>query len=193
MVALDLNLENVTAYDTSGRSRVYDMSEAVRAFQLYRRITSRFRRQDVRVKKRIFRKYARLAHDRSDWVLHNVSSTIVRKAKTESQSIVMEDLKGVREMYQKQSGSSSHYLFQMNTWPFSRLQRMVQYKAEMEGLSVTTVSAEGTSSRCSGCGGAMSDTQDDRTLRCGTCELVIDRDLNAAKNILKRALRSGAA
>ena len=34
-------------------------------------------------------------------------------------------------------------------------------------------------------------SKESRTLRCSTCSLVIDRDLNAARNILSAGLRFG--
>jgi len=192
-MALDLNLENVTTFDTEGRSEVYDLSDVGRANELYRRITSRFRRHDLRVKTRLFRKYATLKSDRTSAILHRVSSEIVRKAKERKQAIVMEDLRRVREIFRRSSGSSAYYLAKMNMWPFAELQRQLEYKANWEGLRVVRIDPASTSNDCSRCrGGMLEDQRNDRMVNCKRCGLVIDRDLNAAENLLSRALRSGA-
>jgi IS605 OrfB family transposase len=192
VVALDVNLDNVTTFDTAGRTKVFDLKEVVRAYQLYRRITSRFRRNDRRIKREVFRKHAKLAHDRTEAVLHRISHSIIYDAKAHDYAIAFEDIKGIREMFSAESKSSSHYLFEMNTWPFRMLLKQVEYKAKREGLPVLEVAPEGTSSTCSACGGAMTEVPWDRRLTCKNCNLVIDRDENGARNILARALRSWA-
>lgn len=56
-------------------------------------------------------------------------------------------------------------------------------KAECAGTLAVPVDPRGTSVRCSGCGEAVPKTLSDRIHRC-RCGLVIDRDENAARNIL---------
>jgi len=156
-------------------------------------VKSRFRRNDVRVKRRLYRKYAAREWDKKSAILHRVSSQIVRQAKTRRQALALEDLRGIREMYRRSSGSAASYLSKMNAWPFRQLLRQVAYKDEWVGLPVCTVSPEWTSEKCSLCGGRMeTPPMESRDMVCVDCGLVIDRDLNGAKKILKQALRSGA-
>ena len=64
---------------------------------------------------------------------------------------------------------------------------MLTYKAESAGGWVRKVRPHNTSQRCSGCY-ALPDkrlTLSDRTYVCLSCGMVIDRDINAARNILQ--------
>jgi putative transposase len=71
--------------------------------------------------------------------------------------------------------------------------RFVQYsayKAESAGRVVLAVNPRGTTQMCSGCGGIVPKDLSVRVHDCPHCGLKIDRDLNAAKNILARGLAS---
>lgn len=60
----------------------------------------------------------------------------------------------------------------------------ISYKAESAGRWAVPVNPRGTSIRCSGCGAAIKKTLADRRHICG-CGLNLDRDHNAAINILR--------
>ncbi|NEO85529.1 MAG: transposase [Spirulina sp. SIO3F2] len=60
--------------------------------------------------------------------------------------------------------------------------------AVKRGLHVVKVSPHGTSQDCSGCGAKVPKTLSVRTHQCPHCGLEMDRDENAAINILNRAL-----
>lgn len=78
MLGIDSNLDNVTLTDTQNQIQRFDISEASVIKARCRRNKRGFRRNDVKVKKRIFTKYGRLQRNRVGWLLHNVSSNIVR-------------------------------------------------------------------------------------------------------------------
>lgn len=61
-------------------------------------------------------------------------------------------------------------------------------KAESAGRLVIAVNPRGTSQVCSGCGVEVRKTLKDRTHECPVCGLVLDRDHNAALNILALGL-----
>ena len=63
----------------------------------------------------------------------------------------------------------------------------VAYKAEDAGKQCVRVEPRGTSQECSGCGSRVPKTLRDRVHSCPSCGLVLDRDHNAALNILHRA------
>ncbi len=70
---------------------------------------------------------------------------------------------------------------------------LVRDKAASAGLQVAEVAPRGTSQSCSGCGAVAPKCLAVRVHACPACGLVLDRDVNAARNILQRALaRSGA-
>jgi putative transposase len=61
------------------------------------------------------------------------------------------------------------------------------YKAEYAGKKVVLVAPHNTSQACSKCGQIVKKALHDRTHRC-SCGYVTDRDVNAARNILKKAM-----
>lgn len=64
----------------------------------------------------------------------------------------------------------------------------LQAKAEEAGSVVVLVEARGTTRRCSTCGADVPKSLSERTHRCA-CGLEMDRDVNAALNIVERARR----
>jgi putative transposase len=60
-------------------------------------------------------------------------------------------------------------------------------KAEKTGKHLLKVSPNGTSQNCSGCGKKVEKALSVRVHRCDSCGLQIDRDVNAAINILRAA------
>jgi putative transposase len=64
---------------------------------------------------------------------------------------------------------------------------MLRYKAERAGVRLVEVDARGSSQECSECGTRVEKKLGDRWHDCPHCGISIDRDLNAARNILYRA------
>lgn len=191
MLGVDVNLENVTVADTENRIQKFDSSRAPIIKARCRETKRRFQRNDVKVKKRIFGKYGRLERNRVGWFLHNVSASIILNAQLRKQAIIMEDLNRMRKLYRKGNGQSRDYRSRMNSWSYGELQRQIQYKADWNGIPVIYVNPYGTSAKCSMCGHRML-PEENRKLHCPSCGLTVDRDVNAARNILARALRFGA-
>ncbi len=68
-----------------------------------------------------------------------------------------------------------------------RFIQMLSYKAGSAGLRVIKVDPTNTTKLCSGCGNIQDMPLSERTYICSACGLHIDRDINAAVNILNRA------
>jgi putative transposase len=66
---------------------------------------------------------------------------------------------------------------------------MLTYKAERAGRWVVKVEPRGTTDRCSRCGEVVEKPLWVRVHRCPGCGLELDRDLNAARNILQDGLK----
>jgi putative transposase len=64
-------------------------------------------------------------------------------------------------------------------------------KAANAGREVVAVDPAGTSQVCSGCGVVVRKSLSERVHRCADCGLVLDRDVNAARNIRLRAFGPG--
>lgn len=76
---------------------------------------------------------------------------------------------------------------------WSEFLTMLEYKAAEAGTKLVKVNSSGTSQECSNCGKTVPNELSVRLHECPYCGLVLDRDVNAARNILKRALALEAA
>ena len=74
---------------------------------------------------------------------------------------------------------------------WNKFLQMLRYKAESAGTLVIEVNPKGTSQNCSKCGQIVKKVLSARTHNCPHCGLVLDRDHNAAINILKKAVGQG--
>ncbi len=191
-IGVDSNLDNLTIASSDSEVQRFDLSKATEIKKAYRNVKSHFRRNDARIARRVFGKYGLLQRNRIGWILNNYSSAIVRRAKEKRFGIVMEDLKGLRRLYRRGNGQGSNYRARLNSWSYHELQREIEYKARWEGIPVVYVAARGTSVTCSTCG-SRTYPNEQRGLYCAKCVTTVDRDVNAARNILaKGALRFGA-
>ena len=163
---------------------IYDLSKANQIKSKYKKIKSRFTRNDVRIRKKIFSKYGKKEKNRVHQLLHNASKKIVSK----NQGIVLENIKGIRKLYRKGNGQGNKYRGRMNSWSYYELQRQIDYKAKWAGLPVRYVRAAGTSSKCAVCGVKVI-PEEHRKMWCPSCWNIVDRDINAAKNVLARGMR----
>jgi putative transposase len=73
---------------------------------------------------------------------------------------------------------------------WSQFISILSCKAEEAGRTLVKVNPAGTTQDCSACGGHVPKTLSERWHSCA-CGLSIGRDLNAARNILQRALAQG--
>jgi IS605 OrfB family transposase len=74
---------------------------------------------------------------------------------------------------------------------WGELKQQLQYKSEWRGRTYIEVEARGTTQTCSACGYLRGEEDrlylEDRTHVCPKCGFTADRDVNAAKNVLKRS------
>lgn len=73
---------------------------------------------------------------------------------------------------------------------WNQLATYTQYKAEDAGAAYIEIDPRGTSQGCSRCGAVVKKDLSIRVHQCPHCGLEIDRDLNAAYNILRLGLQS---
>ena len=73
---------------------------------------------------------------------------------------------------------------------WNKLITTTSYKAEWAGKRVELVNPSNTSQICSGCGQLVQKDLSERVHRCPFCGLTLDRDHNAAINILRLGLQS---
>jgi len=189
MLGIDRNLNNITAIDSLGNTLVHNLSKVTMIKSSSRQTVARFKRDDSRIRRRIAGKYGRIQRNRTQWLLHNASKKLVDHSRTNSLGIAIENVKGIRRLYHKGNGQGTRYRGRLNSWPFYELDRQISYKASWEGLPVVHVNPKGSTSKCSICGDRMVFSKESRMLHCPTCGYHVDRDVNAARNILSAGLR----
>src|SRR5712691_5941666 len=181
-IAIDRNLNNVTMADSDGGTLRHDITRATEVKFRCRETKSHFNRNDVRIRRVVYGKYGRIQRNRVGWLLHNVSASIDKRAYEKRFGIVMENIRGIRKLYRKGNGQGTNYRARLNSWSFCELQRQIEYKARWEGIPVSYVAARGTSANCSICGSRTTTYPNGRrTLHCSTCDISVDRDVNAAR------------
>ena len=152
--------------------------KAERRLQLAQRALARKKRgSKSRLKARtaVARCHAATARQRADY-LHQASARLVR----EYDAIAVEALnvKGLaRSLLAKDVHDAS----------WAKFISMLRYKAERAGARLIEVDPQNTTQDCSGCGRQVPKELGNRHHECPNCGLSIDRDLNAARNILDRA------
>ncbi len=108
--------------------------------------------------------------------LHKLSRKLVH-----SHSLMALEKLASQEMAKQQYGKS------INDAGWSEFISMVSYKAESAGSRVVLVNPANTTKICSDCGELVKKELHERQHNCPSCGLSIDRDHNAAINILNRA------
>ncbi len=93
------------------------------------------------------------------------------------------DVKGMIEHYHTRAGRRSQ-----STAAWRTFVKMIDYKAEESGVDIVFVDPRYTSQTCSRCGSFVAKDLSIRVHDCPICGLKIDRDVNAAKNILRLGL-----
>ena len=134
---------------------------------------------------KVVRCHQKIKNQRKDF-LQKLSTKLIK----ESQIICLEDL-SVKGMERNKKLAKS-----VSDASFSRLVSMLEYKAEWYGRKIIKIDRFYPSTQlCSGCGYKNESVKGLRGLKfrewiCPQCGEVHDRDLNAARNVLKEGLKS---
>jgi putative transposase len=111
---------------------------------------------------------------------HKVSKKLVEIATSHGYGIKLERLGGIcgNRRYAKS------FRYSLNSWSFYQLQKFVEYKAKLQGVTVAYVEPAYTSQTCSRCG-HMGD-RNGKHFKCPLCGHVENADVNASFNIALR-------
>ncbi|MBN2549714.1 MAG: transposase [Anaerolineales bacterium] len=127
----------------------------------------------------IARLHEQIANQRRDY-LHKVTAFLVQEY----------SLIAIEELSRAFMNQNDHLSLSSHDAGLGEFRQLLQYKAEEAGAEVVAVNPAFTSQRCSGCGEIVEKSLSIRVHECPTCGLVLDRDVNAARNILKLALEN---
>lgn len=188
-VGIDRNLRNITVGNHK-KVTMYDMSDVPKITNRTKRTASCFKRNDHRIRQKIYSKLLNRKARRIKQFLNRISKDIVEKAVESKSMIILEDIKGIRKLYRKGNGQGNKHRGMMNSWSFYELQRQIEYKAKWYGLPVGFVSPVRTSILCPICGERLQeDRLQHRQLWCRSCKRMMDRDVVASMNISYKGLQ----
>lgn len=135
-----------------------------------------------KTRRKLARLHARIADVRAN-ALHQVSHYLT--AKTKPSAVAIEDL-NVKGML-----ANRHLSKAIADASFAELRRQLEYKAAWYGVDLVLAGRFYPSSKtCSGCGSVKPLLRlSERTFVCEACGLLVDRDLNAARNLASLTAR----
>jgi len=129
---------------------------------------------------RLQKTYETLSNHRLNFT-HHLSKQLV----SQYQFIAVEDLQ-IKNMVR------GHFAKSILDAGWGQLRWQLTYKASRAGCTVVALNPRGTSQECSGCGETVKKDLSVRIHKCPHCGLVLGRDENAARVILKRAIEQSA-
>ena len=130
-----------------------------------------------KARNRLGRAHLSVSRRRNDWVC-KLAQRVIKS----NDFVAIENLR-VRNMVKNHKLAKS-----IADAAWSRFRQWLEYFGRVYGVPVVAVESAYTSQNCSGCGNIVKKSLSTRTHTCG-CGLVLDRDENAAINILKAALK----
>ena len=183
-VGIDLGIKDfvITSEGEVFENLHFKKSEANKIKRLQRQLSKKQKGSNNRNKVRIkLAKVYKKINDRKQYYLHAISNSLI----DENQVICMEDL-NVKGMVKNHNLAES--MCEMN---FGEFRRMLEYKAQWYNRKIVFVNRFYPSSKtCHNCGYVNKDLKlSDRQWICPNCGEIIERDYNAALNILDEGLR----
>jgi IS605 OrfB family transposase len=183
-VALGINRPAVTSNNSFLGRRCWKAVEG-RYFKLTRALQKKATRSAKRHLRKLKRRRSRFRKD-ADHVLSKQIVCAVEPGAT----IVVENLKDIRKRMKAKRRTQTKR--RMHSWSFASLKAKIGYKAEERGCTVVAVNPRYTSQACSRCGHtARNNRRSQSDFWCRRCQVRLNADLNAARNIAAKYRASG--
>lgn len=178
-IGVDVGLESLVALSTGEKvepPKFLGQSEK-RLARGQRRLSRKKKGSKNRSKQqlKVARSHRKVREQRLDF-MHKLSRSLVDRF----------DLVAFEDLHIKNMLKNHHLARSISDASWYMLQSLTAYKAEWAGKHVAFAIPNGTSQECSSCGTTVKKSLVVRVHRCPNCRLKIDRDVNAAINILKR-------
>ena len=143
--------------------------------------------------------HRKLEHKKNKRKLGNYTKDFTHKLTTEianylqsigASRLILEDLKNLCKSVCKKQGKSKGKLvnYIINSMPYGMVAQQLVYKCLDRGVEVSFTNPAYTSKMCSRCNSLNTARPTQNTFVCNSCKLALHADLNAARNIEKRAI-----
>jgi putative transposase len=133
----------------------------------------------AKARNRLSRKHLKVSRQRKDFAVK-----LARCVIQSSDLVAYEDLQ-VRNLVKNRKLAKS-----ISDAAWSNFRQWLEYFGKVFGVVTVAVPGHYTSQNCSNCGEVVKKSLSQRTHRCQHCGVVLDRDSNAAINILELGLRT---
>ena len=182
-IGLDLGIKNYITDSNGNKTENPRISKRYekRLATAQRKLSKKPKRSEekIRARKSVARCHEKITNCREDFQ-HKTSRNLVEKY----DRIYLEKLNIDSILQSKDSNKNLNRNVMDCSW--SRLVSMIVYKAEETGKQVIFVDPRNTTKECSRCGAIIPKELSQRRHICDKCGLEMDRDHNAAINILNR-------
>lgn len=182
VVGIDLGLDSFATLSSGEKvpnPRFFKKYEA--KLKKYQRRLIKEEKESKKQLKKLSRLHEKIVNKRRDFA-HKLSKTLV----SNYQIIIFENLE-IKKMIEFNFKKVKKSIGEVAWGQF--IQFMV-YKAEGAGRTIIFVDPRNTSKKCSNCGQSVKKKLSERVHKCPFCGLIIDRDKNAALNILRLGMQS---
>ena len=180
-VGIDLGMRTLATLDNGLKIANLDVTHEENMIKKYQKRLSRQKNNSNRYKKTL-KTYWKWIDQKKNKIkdhYHKTTTKIVKKYDI----IILEDL-NIKGMFQ-----NPHYSPKLQKIAWKKFIEMLKYKAEIYGKTLRQISRWYPSSKtCNNCGHYNKDLKYETEWKCPQCQKIHDRDINAAKNILKQGL-----
>ncbi|MEQ9552568.1 MAG: transposase [Coleofasciculus sp. G3-WIS-01] len=186
MTGIDLGLKEF--YTDSDGNTVENPRYLRKSEQRLKRLQRRVSKKHVKGKKQSSRYHkARKALAKQHL---KVSRQREDKARKDALALVRsKDLIAYEDLKVRNLVKNHHLAKSISDASWYRFTQWLQYFAKIHGVIVVAVPPHNTTIDCSCCGEKVKKTLSTRTHKCSRCGTVLDRDMNAARNILAKGFK----
>jgi len=181
-LGVDMGIANI-AVDSDGEIFQGKSMKGVR--YRHRQLRQKLQKKGTKSSRRLLKKLSGKEHRFATWTNHNISKSIVAKAKDTGRGIAIEELGGIhdRVTFRRSQRATLH------SWSFFQLRTFLEYKARLNGVKIVAVDPRNTSRACPACGHIDKANRPSQSVfSCVSCGFSGLADHIAAVNISGRAV-----
>ena len=185
-IGVDLGIKRMAV---ASNGEFFDNRKILHVKHRYDHLKSKLQSKGTKSAKRHLKKLSGKIRRFQKDINHRISRYLLRIVKEVANGIVVfEKLTYIRNKTKVRKKQRCDH----SRWSFRELQTFTAYKAEGMGISVVFVNPKGTSHQCSKCG-SIDTVRKGFSFTCHKCNLRLDADLNAARNIASRYILEAKA